>query len=112
MGKIKAGDLRQKITLIKPVTAIINKKRETTWEEAATEVPAKKTDVSGREFYQAHAVQAEDIVTFTIRWRDDIKVTWRVKHGAETYGILEINHLGEWRDYMILKTRAVKGGGV
>ncbi len=112
MAKIKPGDLRQKVTLLKPVTTVRDKKRVTAWEEAATEVPAKKTDVSGREFYQAHAVQAEDIVTFTIRWRDDIKTTWRVRHGGETYGILEINHLGEWRDYMILKTRAVNGGGV
>lgn len=112
MARIKPGDLRQKITLIRPVTAVRDKKRVTTWAEAATDVPAKKTDVSGREFYQAHAVQAEDVVTFMIRWRDDIDTTWRVRHGTETYGILEVNHLGEWRDYMTLKTRAVKGGGV
>lgn len=112
MGKIKPGDLRQKITLVKPVTVVVEKKRTTTWVEVATDVPAKKTDVSGREFYQAHAAQAEDIVTFTIRWREGINTTWRVRHGGETYGILEVNHLGEWRDYMVLKTRAVTGGGV
>lgn len=112
MGKIKAGDLRQRVTLIRPDTTIgEHKRRETTWTEVAT-VPAAKSDVSGREFFAAHAVNAEDIVTFTIRWRDDIDTTWRVKHGEITYGVLEVNHLGYMRDYLRLKCRSVTGGGV
>ena len=112
MSRIKAGDLRQVITLIRPDTTIgEHNRRSTVWTEAAT-VPAAKSDVSGREFFQAHAVNAEDIVTFTIRWREDIDTTWRVKHRGETYGILEVNHLGYMRDYMRLKCRSVKGGGV
>ena len=110
--KIKAGDLRQVITLMKPVTTKgEHNRRSTTWTDAAT-VAAAKSDVSGREFYQAHAVNAEDIVTFTIRWRDDIDVTWRVKHGSTVYGILEVNHLGYMRDYLRLKCHSVTGGGV
>ena len=109
---IKAGDLRQVITLKKPVTTTgEHNRRTTTWTDMGT-VPAAKADVSGREFFQAHAVNAEDIVTFTIRWRDDIDTTWRVEHGAETYGILEVNHLGYMRDYLRLRCRRVKGGGV
>ena len=80
--------------------------------QVVTTVHAAKQDVSGREFFQAHAVNAEDIVTFTIRWRDDIDTTWRVKHGTTTYGILEVNHLGYMRDYLRLKCRSVTGGGV
>ena len=57
-------------------------------------------------------MNAEDIVTFTIRWRDDIDTTWRVKHGEITYGVLEVNHLGYMRDYLRLKCRSVTGGGV
>ena len=109
---IKAGDLRQAVTLVRPDTTLGDHNRRTTqWVDAAT-VPAAKADVSGREFFQAHAVNAEDIVTFTIRWRDDVDETWRVRHGTQVYGILEVNHLGYMRDYMRLKCRIVKGGGV
>ena len=112
MARIKAGDLRHPVKLLKPVTAIgEHNRRTTTWTEAAT-VYAAKSDVSGREFFQAHAVNAEDIVTFTIRWRDDIDTTWRVQHGTNVYGVLEANHLSYMRDYMRLKCRMVQGGGV
>lgn len=112
MARIKSGDLRQWVTLMKPLTTLgDHNRRNTAWTDIST-VPAAKSDVSGREFFQAHAVNAEDIVTFTIRWRDDIDTTWRVRHGSETYGILEVNHLGYMRDYLRLKCRAVKGGGV
>ena len=112
MARIKAGDLRQVVTLIRPDTTVGEHNRRTTkWTDVAT-VPAAKSDVSGREFFQAHAVNAEDIVTFTIRWRDDIDETWRVKHGTTVYGVLEVNHLGYMRDCLRLKCRNVKGGGV
>lgn len=112
-GKIKAGDLRQVITLIRPdTTEGEHRRRATEWTDVCT-VPAAKSDVSGREFYAAHAVHAEDIVTFTIRWRSDIDTTWRVREGGSVvYGILEVNHLGYMRDYLRLKCRAVTGGGV
>ena len=113
MARIKAGDLRQLVTLIRPDTTTgEHNRRSTVWTTVAENVPAAKSDVSGREFFQAHAVNAEDIVTFTIRWRDDIDETWRVKHGSATYNVLEVNHLGYMRDYMRLKCRMVQGGGV
>ena len=109
---IKAGDLKHPVVLLKPVTTLgDHNRRKTEWTEVGT-VMADKSDVSGREFFQAHAVNAEDIVTFTIRWRDDIDETWRVRHGTTVYGVLEVNHLGYMRDYMRLKCRAVTGGGV
>lgn len=112
MSRIKAGDLRQTVTLIRPdTTEGEHRRRATEWVDVAT-VPAAKADVSGREFYAAHAVHAEDVVTFTIRWRDGIDTTWRIRHGETVYGVLEVNHLGYMRDYMRLKCRAVTGGGV
>ena len=110
MGRIKAGDLRQQVDLLKPVTG--SDSRRTTSYVAQATVPAARADVSGREFFAAHAVNAEDIVTFTIRWRDDVDATWRVQHGTDVFNILEVNHLGYMRDYMRLKCRNVKGGGV
>lgn len=110
MAKIKAGDLRQMITLMRPMSQIgARGRRETEWDEIP-DVPAAKSDVSGREFFEAHAYNAEDIVTFTIRTRE-IDDRWRVRHHGTVYNILEVNHLGYMEDFLRLKCRAVAGGG-
>ena len=109
---IKAGDLRQLVTLQKPVTRVNEKGRRITgWEDAAT-VHAEKADVNGREFYVAQAYHAEDVVTWTLRWRDDVTTEWRLVHHGQQYNILEVNHLGYMRDYIRLKTRLVTGEAV
>lgn len=108
---MKAGDLRHAITLLKPVTTLNERnRRETTWEDAG-QVWSAKSDVSGREFWQAQAYHAEDVVTYTIRWRDDVDATWRLNDHGVIYNILEVNHLGYMRDYIRLKCRNIAGGG-
>lgn len=108
---IKAGDLRRVITLLRPDSTTDQRNRRNTEYVAAATVYSMRQDVSGREFYQAYGVQAEDVVTYTIRWRDDITVSWRIRdHGAE-YNILEINHLGHMRDYLRIKARQIARGG-
>ena len=106
---IKAGDLRHPVTLQRPVVTISDRGRPVTGYEDAARVMAGKADVSGREFFVAQAYQAEDVVTWTIRWRDDIDSTWRLVHHGQAYAILEVNHLGYMRDYLRLKTRLVTG---
>lgn len=109
---IKAGDLRHVITLREPESTTDARGRRVTEYRNAATVHAARSDVSGREFYQAHGVHAEDIVTYTIRWREDITTSWRVDdHGCE-YNILEINHLGYMRDYLRMKCRQVARGGM
>lgn len=111
MSRIKAGDLKHPVTLQRPAVSTNEKgKRLTTWEDVA-QVYAGKADVSGREFYEALAYHAEDTVTFTIRWRDDVQATWRLVHAGTAYNILAVNHLGYMRDFMRLKCKAVTGEG-
>ena len=109
--RIKAGDLRQVITLLRPdSTTDERNRRNTVYTEAAT-VCCKRQDVSGREFYQAYGVHAEDIVTYTVRWRDDVTVSWRIRDHGSDYNILEINRLGEMRDFIRIKARQIARGG-
>lgn len=112
MGSIKAGDLRIRITLLKPSDAADSDRRRGVLYTEVCEVSAAKSDVSGREFYQAHAVHLEDVVTYTIRYREDITSQWRVRHAGVEYNILEVNHLGYMRDFLRLKCRNVRPGGV
>lgn len=109
---MKAGDLRHPIVLLRPEDQIDDRGRRTVrWQQAA-QVYAAKADVSGREYYIAQAYQAERTVTFTLRWRDDVQETWRIRHGGITYEIKEINHLGYKRDFIRVKTLAISGEGV
>ena len=110
MRSYKAGDLRQMITLLEPIISMENNRRKVTWKKHP-KIHAGKRDVSNREFFQAQAYHAEDVITFTIRWRSDVTSSWRVRHGAAVYDIIEVNHLGYMRDYMLLKCKEVKGGG-
>lgn len=108
---MKAGDLRIWITLMKPTgDRDAGLRRGVTFEDFRS-VPAARRDVSGKEFFEAHAVHAEDIVTWTIRFRKDIDTTWRIRHRETVYDILEINTLGYMQDYLQIKSRAVKPGG-
>ncbi len=111
MSRIKAGDLRTHVTLMRPTETPNDTRRRGIEFEDGDTVAAARSEVSGREFWQAHAIKAEDIVTFTIRWREDVTTAWRVRHGATVYNILEVNHLGDMRDFMRMKCRAVKQGG-
>ena len=111
MNRIKAGDLRHRVQLQKPVYTTNEKgKRVPMWETVAS-VMAGKKDVSGREFYVAQAFHAEDTVTFTIRWRRDVAAAWRVVHHGIAYEVAEVNHLGYMLDFMQLKCKAVQGEG-
>ena len=109
---IKAGDLRSTVTIQRPTTTTNEKgRRITEWIDVAR-VRAARADVSGREFYAALAYHAEDTVTFTVRWRADVEIGWRVTHQGLPYHILEVNHLGDMRDFMRLKCRKVTGEGL
>ncbi|MEG2469298.1 MAG: phage head closure protein [Comamonas sp.] len=109
---MKAGDLKHHIT-IERATIITDSRgnRRESWEPIAT-CWASMADVSGRDFYAAQAYQAQDTVTFGIRWRDDIDKECRINHGGAIYLIEQINHLGYKHDFIHLKARLTQGEGV
>jgi SPP1 family predicted phage head-tail adaptor len=106
----KAGDLRHAATLMEPKATMSGNRRVVSWTDHG--IMAGKTDVSGREFAQALAYNAEDIVTWLVRYREDVTSSWRLRHGTAVYEIVEVNHLGYMGDYMTLKCKIVTGGGV
>ncbi len=108
---MKAGDLKHRITLERPVdTTDARGNRRTVWQPFAT-CMASMADVSGRDFYAAQAYQAQDTVTFGIRWRDALNKECRIDHMGQKYQIEQINHLGYKRDFMHIKARRITGEG-
>lgn len=109
---MKAGDLRHRITIQRPAWSTDAKgNRVKKWADVAS-CRASMADVSGRDFYAAQAYQAQDTVTFGIRWRDSIDRECRIVHAGQIYQIEQINHLGYKRDFMHIKTRLIRGEGV
>lgn len=108
---MKAGDLKHRITLERPVdTTDVRGNRRTVWQPFAT-CMASMADVSGRDFYAAQAYQAQDTVTFGIRWRDALNKECRIDHMGQKYQIEQINHLGYKRDFIHIKARLITGEG-
>ncbi len=109
---MKAGDLKHWITLERPATVTDGRgNRIAGWAQFAG-CYASMADVSGRDFYAAQAYQVQDIVTFGIRWREDLDVTCRIVRAGQPYKIEQINHLGYKQDFLHIKARAVRGKGV
>ena len=109
---MKAGDLKHQIVIERPETTTDAKgNRRTAWVPVVT-CWASMADVSGRDFYAAQAHQAQDVVTFGIRWLDSIDKECRIIHDGRVYHIEQINHLGYKRDFLHVKAREIRGEGV
>ena len=112
---MNAGELRHLITLQKPGgDGTDDEGNPVHTFEKVCDVLAAIKDVSGRDFYEAAAHQMENIVTFTIRWRDGLRNDMQIVYGGTVYEIIQINHLGYRRDWTQLKARIrqPQGSGV
>lgn len=108
---MKAGDLRYPITIQRQTKTTDNKgNRVTAWTNVCA-CNASVADVSGRDFYAAQAYQAQDVVTFGIRWRNDLDTACRILFNGGVYKIEQINHLGYRGDYIHIKARQTVGEG-
>lgn len=106
-----AGELRHKITVQKPTGTTDSEGRPSNQYVEEFTAMAAIRDVSGREFYEAAAHQLENIVTFTLRWRDGLRNDMRILYGGTYYEIVQINHYGYRRQWMQIKARIVQAEG-
>ena len=103
-----AGDLREHITLqTKTVDKTAAAFARETWTPVC-EVAAAVSSVSGKDFYAAYAANAQDVITFTVRWVEGVNTAWRAVWEGRPYSIIEVNYLGARRDYMQLKCRLAR----
>lgn len=64
---------------------------------------AMKTDVSGKDYYEAAAALHQSVVTYTIEYDSAVDETMILTDGGCDYRIDMINHLGYKGDFMQLK---------
>lgn len=102
---MRAGQLNRRITLQAPVTGQDEYGQPLTgWTDVAT-VWASITDMTGREYIAAAAVQASVQTRITIRYRAGIVAAMRVLHGADVYNVEAVLE----RDSQVLNLMCLRG---
>ena len=86
---LDAGTLRFRCTFLKREVAVEHGIAKESWEEAFT-CWCNAQPLSGREFWEAAAVNRENEVRFTIRFRKDVDAKMRIRFEDRLYDVTEV----------------------
>lgn len=91
---MRAGRLDRRVTLQKPTrTQDDFGQAVETWSDVAT-VWAGVRQTAGSEFLQAQSETNEQQIVFTMRYRADVRETWRVVWEGRNFDVIEVRQLG------------------
>ena len=108
---MKSEELRHRITLQKLETGTNDNGFETeTWIDFKN-LWASISNLHGREYFEAAAVQAENTVKFTIRYTDDIETTMRILFKDKHYNIISIDNIKYANKFIEIKAMEVESSG-
>ena len=105
------GEMRHRITFQR-ITPVINengfdselpREYKTVW--------ASVSNLSGREYYQAAAIQAEKTVKFTIRYLSDLAEDMEILFEGKKYNITSIDNIKYINRYIEIKALEVDSSG-
>lgn len=109
--QVEIGDLRHRITLQRKTATVSESGFETeNWEDYKT-LWAAVTNLHGREYFAAAAVQAEGTVKFTIRYLPGVDTAMRISFRGKSYNITAIDNIKYQNRYQEIKAQEVVGGG-
>jgi SPP1 family predicted phage head-tail adaptor len=105
------GELRHRITFQKLTTTTNENGFEIEeWTDVKT-VWASITNLHGREYYEAAAVQAEQTVKFTIRYLKDLDTSMRILFRNKQYNITSIDNIKYENRFIEIKALEVDKSG-
>lgn len=115
MAVRNVSELRHRVSLERPAEARFDADgfpvtADGEWEPVCG-VWALARDVSGREFFEAHATQALNVVTFEMRALPEeimIDNSWSIVFRGVRYDVIHINHRDYKGQWMEIKTRDVR----
>lgn len=108
---MKIGELRQRITILQ-ITSTIDVNGFTL--EAATELAtvwAAVSNLHGKEYFAAKAVQAENTVKFTIRYLPGVHSGMRILFQDRMFNITDIDDIKYRKKYLEIKAVEVMPSG-
>lgn len=88
-GELHAGDLRHRVTFLTR-KVLVQSGKTTERREMVCECWARAEPLRGREYFEAAAVNREDTVKFTIRYRTDISSEMTLRFRGVDYVIESI----------------------
>lgn len=105
---MEIGELRHRITFQKLTTTTNENGFEVeTWENYKT-VWAAITNLHGREYFEAAAVQKENTVKFTTRYFKDPDTSMRILFQGRQYNIISIDNIKYKNKYIEIKALEVE----
>lgn len=108
---MKSEELKKRITLqILETLTNENGFEIETWTDFK-DVWASVTNLHGREYFEAAAVQAENTVKFTIRYTDEIETTMRILFKGKQYNISSIDNIKFANKFIEIKAMEVDSSG-
>ena len=105
------GDLKRRVTFQR-FTTVVNDNgfEEETWQDYKT-VWASVSNLYGREYFEAAAIQAEKTVKFTIRFINEIDESMRIKFRDKQYNITSIDNIKYENKFIEIKAMEVDKSG-
>lgn len=108
---VAIGDLRHRITFQRLISSINENGFEIEdWQEYKT-VWASVSNLSGREYYQAAAIQAEKTVKFIIRYIEGVDPSMRILFKDNQYIITSIDNMKYENKHIEIKALEVGSSG-
>lgn len=105
------GDLRHRITFQKLISTVNENGFKTEdWQDYKT-IWASVSNLTGKEYYQAAAIQAEKTVKFKVRYFEDIDTSMRILFKDSKYNINSIDNREFTNKYLEIKALEVEGSG-
>ncbi|EJO5348305.1 phage head closure protein [Clostridium botulinum] len=105
------GDLKHRVTFQR-FTTVVNDNgfEEETWQDYKT-VWASVSNLYGREYFEAAAIQEEKTVKFTIRFIKEIDESMRIKFREKQYNITSIDNIKYENKFIEIKAMEVDKSG-
>jgi len=104
--KPNTGNMRHRITFLKPPGEIVNGWPTQKWTEHVT-VWAEIKTLRGVRLFDAAAVQMQDMKTYGIRYRPDVNDMMRIRHKGQDYDITSMTNDNETNEWYTILVREV-----
>ncbi len=108
---MKIGEFKHKITIKKLITGVNENGFEVETYETYKTLWAKVTNLHGKEYFEAAAIQKEKTVKFIFRTVKGIDETMKIDFGGKLYDITFIDNIKYENKYMEIKALEVDDSG-
>jgi len=105
------GEMRHRITIQRIAITTNENGYEVESPEVVKEIWAKVTNLHGKEFFAAKAVQSENTVKFTFRYISGIDQTMQIMFQDKVYNITSIDNIKYRNEYIEIQAKEVDSIG-